>query len=396
MTWDEMISALIKKGGNEHYSKRYINFIKRCKDKNENMEYEYTENHHILPKAKGYWPEYRLRSEHPWNTVTLTAEQHFIAHWILARALGGRMWFAFNMMFVSSTNGNRAEFTNKKERKIYSDLRQNMKHELRIKSLGRKLTEEQKAKLKAATTGRKRSKEELEKLSKSLRETKKKLYQHKTFIKMYQREYRIFVPKYDEGIQFQRLAEGWQFKSTPEYRTKVSVESNMNRAEYKTRIKRVYYGQFYCLCKEGTEDFEYLISIGGQLKMTPEYAERIAKEQGMKKKGKKIKRGEGLGAGEYRIVWNRNSEKKHIPIGDPLPEGYTNACPDGTKRYWFVNTETKRIDYLTEYEAEIGGYIKTNNPNHGRVKYEHDSGKNLYINVNHWPFEWLPVNIRKL
>lgn len=45
-----------------------------------------THLHHILPKASDFYPEYRLISDHPWNGIHLTHREHFIAHWMLARA----------------------------------------------------------------------------------------------------------------------------------------------------------------------------------------------------------------------------------------------------------------------------------------------------------------------
>lgn len=51
----------------------------------------YCEKHHIVPKALGGLDI----SE---NLVELTAREHFVAHWLLARVHGGKMWYAFQMM----------------------------------------------------------------------------------------------------------------------------------------------------------------------------------------------------------------------------------------------------------------------------------------------------------
>lgn len=93
---------------NKHYTKRYINFIFGCIKKNIDLPEEvYTENHHILPKS--IWPEYSELNLNPWNCSVLTARQHLIAHWILAKAIDSQgMWYAFKvMMFMKNSNQNR-------------------------------------------------------------------------------------------------------------------------------------------------------------------------------------------------------------------------------------------------------------------------------------------------
>lgn len=67
---------------NKHYLDRYIKFIKSCQVKNSNIV-GYTEKHHICPKAKDMFPEYKNIKKHNWNYVVLTARQHFIAHILL-------------------------------------------------------------------------------------------------------------------------------------------------------------------------------------------------------------------------------------------------------------------------------------------------------------------------
>lgn len=79
---------------NTHHAKRYIKFIRACLD--QNVTTTYHEAHHILPKS--IWPKYKSFRECPWNKAMLTGRQHYIAHWMLARAFGGGMWAAFNAM----------------------------------------------------------------------------------------------------------------------------------------------------------------------------------------------------------------------------------------------------------------------------------------------------------
>lgn len=78
----DIYSILASKPHNPHYLNRYITFIEQCQRHNDKHE-EYVENHHICPKAKDMFPEYKDFRKHPWNKAVLTPRQHFIAHLIL-------------------------------------------------------------------------------------------------------------------------------------------------------------------------------------------------------------------------------------------------------------------------------------------------------------------------
>lgn len=84
--------------------KRYVRFIEHCRTQ-DTSQFEETEDHHILPQS--IYPEYSNFKEYPWNRVTLSHRQHFIAHWMLARALGGGMSYAFWKM--ANTNGQKGK-----------------------------------------------------------------------------------------------------------------------------------------------------------------------------------------------------------------------------------------------------------------------------------------------
>lgn len=85
MITNDIYTLLISKPHNKHYMDRYIKFINVCSTK-KLLPNEYIENHHILPKAKALFPEYKDQKLHPWNSILLTSRQHFIAHYILAKA----------------------------------------------------------------------------------------------------------------------------------------------------------------------------------------------------------------------------------------------------------------------------------------------------------------------
>jgi hypothetical protein len=78
----DIYSILASKPHNSHHLNCYITFIRKCQLKN--IGYEgYAEKHHICPKAKDMFPEYKSFSKNPWNKALLTPRQHFIAHLML-------------------------------------------------------------------------------------------------------------------------------------------------------------------------------------------------------------------------------------------------------------------------------------------------------------------------
>jgi hypothetical protein len=68
---------------------------------------DYYETHHICPKAKDLFPEYKDLRINKWNSIDLTARQHIIAHVILWKAYGGSQAMSVSCMlgnFNSNTN----------------------------------------------------------------------------------------------------------------------------------------------------------------------------------------------------------------------------------------------------------------------------------------------------
>lgn len=148
----------------EFYIERYIKFINsRTTSKGE--------NHHILPKGSRYWPEYKSFKDHPWNKAILTPREHFIAHWMLAKAFGGGMSIALSMMMNAENQSQTRYTTNSKN---YERLRQlyfsnKMDDETRRKMSqshkGKAKTEEHKANISKALKGKPKSEKEKERLS---------------------------------------------------------------------------------------------------------------------------------------------------------------------------------------------------------------------------------------
>lgn len=111
----------------------------------------YVEKHHIIPKCMG-------GDDRPRNLVSLTPEEHYLAHQLLVKIYpnDNKLVYAANMMTVKDGNQKR---TNKEygwiKRKRSKILSRNMKGN--IHSLGLKHSTETKKKRNSALTGKKRT-----------------------------------------------------------------------------------------------------------------------------------------------------------------------------------------------------------------------------------------------
>jgi hypothetical protein len=75
----------------------------------------YTELHHIWPRSLGGTNE-------PDNLIRLTAREHFIAHLILWKSLGGKMTYAFWRMAHSKQNGESYWLSSRQYKSLKEDL----------------------------------------------------------------------------------------------------------------------------------------------------------------------------------------------------------------------------------------------------------------------------------
>jgi hypothetical protein len=128
--------------------------------------------HHIVPRSLG-------GSDDADNLIRLTARQHYIAHWMLARALGGSASRAFFMMSNFGKYGQVNSTTYQIARKEYADrvseqlkLNPNIpaftdehREKLRQAKIGRKLSEQTRHRVSAAQRGRKLSEETRRRIS---------------------------------------------------------------------------------------------------------------------------------------------------------------------------------------------------------------------------------------
>ena len=171
----------IKLYTNNHYLSRYIKFVQSRK--NEKVKYQ-THYHHILPKAKDFFPEYKDLKANPWNGVYLTEREHYIAHYLLHKAFPGTsQTLAFYNM--SNISGKRSSRAYQEARKVHiaslKELHKNPERNRKIgehwkgqsrpsvseKLKGHVVTEETRKKLREANLGKSVSEETRQKLSKA-------------------------------------------------------------------------------------------------------------------------------------------------------------------------------------------------------------------------------------
>ncbi len=154
-----------------HYS-RYQRFIGSLRGQSVDG---YAEVHHIVPRSLG-------GSDDADNLIKLTARQHYIAHWMLARALGGSASRAFFMMSNFGKYGQVNSTTYQIARQEYALLvRDQMRGKVmppvsletrekqRQAKLGRKLTPQHIENVRLAMTGRKMGEEFAKRVSEAKR-----------------------------------------------------------------------------------------------------------------------------------------------------------------------------------------------------------------------------------
>lgn len=72
----------------ERHLNRYIKIISSIKDnkKRKINENSYLEEHHICPKSKDLFPEYKNLKTYDWNKIYVTPKEHYICHLLLYKA----------------------------------------------------------------------------------------------------------------------------------------------------------------------------------------------------------------------------------------------------------------------------------------------------------------------
>ena len=133
-----------------NYKRIYDEIIENAKNQ---VRDGYLEEHHIVPKSFGGTNEKS-------NLVLLTAREHYICHWLLAKHTNDkRMWAAFAMMNLASNKHDRVINSKTFERaKIARSISVSGKNNPRYgkESLCTGHSEETKQKIRAAKLGKKR------------------------------------------------------------------------------------------------------------------------------------------------------------------------------------------------------------------------------------------------
>lgn len=147
-----------------NYRKVYSQIVDRAKSRTTEG---YSERHHIIPKCLG-------GDDSPTNIVRLTAREHFICHWLLAREYNIQpLWFAFNMMCNAK---NRRHRRYEPSSRAYSEAREGLSLSRKGSSSGMKgrtHSEETRNKISQANRGRKKTCLEIDNMSKRLKGVKK-------------------------------------------------------------------------------------------------------------------------------------------------------------------------------------------------------------------------------
>lgn len=157
-----------------NYPKIYDSLINKARSRE--VQTEKTEEHHILPSCLG-------GSDTPENMVLLTLQEHFVAHFLLAKIHGGKLWWAFNMMSNFRKYGSK-KYAFLKEKVIMSEEHKN---KIRVALLssrhGRILSQECRDKISRALKGKPKppvSDESRSKMSKAQKSRKRSPHSEET------------------------------------------------------------------------------------------------------------------------------------------------------------------------------------------------------------------------
>lgn len=134
-----------------NYQKIYDDLISKCQARQPTDGYK--ERHHIIPKSLG-------GSNDSSNLVDLTAREHFVAHFLLAKMHGGNQWSSIKRM-----RGNDNFYINSR---LYEVARREVAKATGLRFQGAAKSIEQRAKMSAASKGKPKSPEAVEKTRKAL------------------------------------------------------------------------------------------------------------------------------------------------------------------------------------------------------------------------------------
>jgi hypothetical protein len=135
-----------------NYEKHYNLLIERARNR---ILEGYQERHHVIPRCTG-------GSDDAENIISLTAEEHYIAHQLLVKIYPSesKLVYAAKMM---TTN----KYGHRKNNRLYGWLRRKFAEARSEAMTGNVISEEQKIKISASNRGKKRTPEAREKMRKA-------------------------------------------------------------------------------------------------------------------------------------------------------------------------------------------------------------------------------------
>lgn len=128
-----------------NYEKHYTLLIEKCNSRNWSKSSApcYVEVHHIIPRCLGGTDDSN-------NLVVMSAREHFIAHLLLAKIHGGKLWYAANMLLSQNSQQTRDRVNSR----TYSTIKKNVAEQARLAKLGTTMCEETKTKISNSLKGR--------------------------------------------------------------------------------------------------------------------------------------------------------------------------------------------------------------------------------------------------
>lgn len=381
------IEILKSKPHNLHYLNRYIKLINYIK--NSERINGYTEKHHICPKAKDLFPEYKSFKEHPWNMIVLPARYHFIAHWLLWKAYGGSQTYAFVCM-VNQKSKYQTERYNRVSSRTYAAAKASTRDmtsksckglALYVDIEGNKVrcnTSDPRVisgELVSASKGRKRKSYPMSQESKT---NLSRLTWKDKFVKLYKLDVKIEIwCTYTRDEIKPYIDDGWSMTATKEYRSAVARHTNTTRViseETKRKIGDSNRGRQWSMSNES----------------------RIAKRTSNKSNIKLFYSTETLefieldfifaenhhikvfsSSGSYRLIFNEQGNRFPCSNLVPTPPGFYDDKP--TKILRVIDTITNTLEYKQVRDI-LPTDIKVIVPNGDRIKiFNKNTQTNEYL-----------------
>lgn len=289
----EIVTILSSKPHNKHYLMRYCKFIKWCLDNNvfNDRKNEYFEDHHIAPKSSDLFPEYFNFIDNPWNKVSLSARQHFIAHWMLWKTYKGTQTYAFKAMCNKQKSKYQSERYSNINSKTYTVLKEQNRANMSSSKKGRASYYDQQGKvitcstsdprvlsgeLTSTTKNRKcKPRKDTSNTSKANVERKWREYPTRT-INLFFLDIKLTLSytRYDTAI-VEYLDQGWSTKSTPEYSARKLATTVLERNTSKL-IDNLLNGDYssYILIYD---TIDKILLMGDYKTLTREYPSRYSR-----------------------------------------------------------------------------------------------------------------------